>query len=106
MLHDTLFGFERPLIYHEDLGHADLDPGNDITSYFYLLFLSHVFFLFNVLSLSLDTCFKCLVCNFPLKLHNHNISVLQVSSALLLGERHSHFVYTITLAERLPHCPL
>lgn len=46
-------------------GHSDLDPGNDITSYFYLLFFSQGFFLLNVSSLSLDTHFKYLVCNFP-----------------------------------------
>lgn len=61
MLHDALFEFERPFIYHEDLGAFWL---SDITSYFYLLFLSHGFFLLNVLSLSLDTHFKYLVCNF------------------------------------------
>lgn len=64
-LHDASFGFERPLIYHENLRAFWLRPRKWYHILLLPFLLSHVFFLLNVLYLSLDTRFKCLLCNFP-----------------------------------------
>lgn len=85
-------------------GHSDLDPGNDITSYFYLLFLSQGVFLLNVLSLSLDTHFKYLVCNFP-----PNYIIIAYLPFRLTQPYPGRKMLTfccihVTLAERLSHC--
>lgn len=64
-LHDASFGFERLFIYHEDLRAFWHRPRKWYHILLLPFLLSHVFFLLNVLYLSLDTRFKCLLCNFP-----------------------------------------